>query len=580
MCGILASNNKGKDFLAAHGQLKHRGPDEQRIGNWGDAVYGFSRLAIRGLGLNGVQPFNCECGRWSIIYNGEISNWKDLKENLDVKGIGDCDGEVIPHMICKFGIESLHKLAGMYAIIAFDKNSNSFYAFRDSFGIKPLYFAGDGNEWYLSSEIRPLLQFKKYQLSYESIAHFKTFGFFSPEQSGYCEISLLPPGKIVKINDLSSELSGAPTFVKKVLAGNRKYLFRKLSDLVVRNSESDVKSCISYSSGFDSNLIALLLAHNGIENEHIHITGITEFDESKKVLEISKKHNFALSILDISKNDIDLEDYFTKMDRLTYDGLNVYLISRALSEAGFKSFLTGHGGDEFLRGYKDANKIHGLRNELVRITPKKLRKIIFQKLSISQRTSLFDWKNTSISDTFPRFYAQSRSIGIEPNTKTYDYISHLKILDTTNLLNNMSNQDIGQISHYMAGLSLLDLDQYSMAFSVEARPPLVDIEILTLLRSCGIRTKKQLALELGSQSLLEVLSRPKQGFSLNIKNVIENNLVLAQNKLLAKDTLDRLQISELQMRKEFQDRLNFKNGSSNRLWQYLTYAYWLENAYK
>jgi hypothetical protein len=144
----------------------------------------------------------------------------------------------------------------------------------------------------------------------------------------------------------------------------------------------------------------------------------------------------------------------------------------------------------------------------------------------------------------------------------------------------MSNQDIGQISHYMAGLSLLDLDQYSMAFSVEARPPLVDIEILTLLRSCGIRTKKQLALELGSQSLLEVLSRPKQGFSLNIKNVIENNLVLAQNKLLAKDTLDRLQISELQMRKEFQDRLNFKNGSSNRLWQYLTYAYWLENAYK
>lgn len=580
MCGILASNSKSKEFLAAHELLKHRGPDEQRIGNWGDVTYGFSRLAIRGLGLNGVQPFNCECGRWSIIYNGEISNWKDLKENLDVNGIGDCDGEVIPYMICKFGIESLHNLAGMYAIIAFDKNSNSFYAFRDSFGIKPLYFAGDENEWFLSSEVRPLLQFKKYKLSYESIAHFKTFGFLSPEQSGYREISLLPPGKIVKINDLSSELNGAPTFVKKELVGNRKYLLKKLSDLVMRNSESDVKNCLSYSSGFDSNLIAILLANNGIENEHIHITGITEFDESKKVIEFSKKQNFALSILDMRKNEIDLEDYFTKMDRLTYDGLNSYLISRAISEAGFKSFLTGHGGDEFLSGYKYASKINGLRNELVRITPKKLRNIIFQKLSISQNASLYNRKNTSISDTFPRFYAQSRSIGIEPNAETYDYISHLKILDTANLLDNMSNQDIGQISHYMAGLSLLDLDQYSMAFSVEARPPLVDIEILSLLRSCGIRTKKQLALELESQSLLEISSHQKQGFSLNIKNIIENNLGLVQNKLLAKDTLDRLQISELQMRKEFQDRLNCRNGSSNRLWQYLTYAYWLENAKK
>jgi len=580
MCGILASNNKGKDFLAAHDLLKHRGPDEQRIGSWGDAAYGFSRLAIRGLGVNGVQPFSCECGRWSIIYNGEISNWKDLKENLNIKGIGDCDGEVIPHMICKFGIASLHNLAGMFAIIAFDKNSNVFYAFRDSFGIKPLYFASDENKWYLSSEVRPLLQFKKYHLSSESIDHFKTFGFLSPEQSGYHKISLLPPGKIVKVNDLSLELSKTTTFVKKELANKSKHLIQKLSELIARNSESDVKNCVSYSSGFDSNLIAILLAHNGIENEHLHITGITEFDESKRVIEIAKKHNFALSILDISLNDVDLEDYFAKMDRLTYDGLNSYLISKAISESGFKSFLTGHGGDEFLRGYKDASKIYGLRNELVGIIPKKLRKIIFQNLSISQSPSLYDRKYTSTSETFPRFYAQSRSIGIEPNTATYDYINHLKILDTANLLNKMSNQDIGQISHYMAGLSLLDLDQYSMAFSVEARPPLIDIGILELFSTYGIRTKKQLALKLGSQSLLEIVSHKKQGFSLDIKKIIEDNFGLVQNKLLAKDTLDRLQISELHMRTVFQDRLKYKNGSSNKLWQYLTYAYWLENAHE
>lgn len=575
MCGILASSNKGKDFLVAHDLLKHRGPDEQRIGNWGDAAYGFSRLAIRGLGLNGVQPFNCECGRWSIIYNGEIYNWKDLKENLDIKGIDDCDGEVIPHMVCKFGIESLHNLSGMYAVIAFDKNSDSFYAFRDHFGIKPLYFAYDRSEWYISSEVRPLLQFKKFQLSSESISHFKTFGFLSPEQSGFREISLVTPGKIIKINDLSLEINRAPAFVKKELVSNSKNLRKKLGDLIARNSESDVKNCLSYSSGFDSNLIAILLADNGIENENVHIAGITEFDESKKVIEISNRHNFSLSIFEMSKNKINLEDYFTKMDRLTYDGLNSYLISKTISELGFKSFLTGHGGDEFLRGYPDYGKLSALRNNLIRITPKKLRKVIFQKLSMVERYSLY---NISNSGAYPGFYPHSRSVGIEPNTEAFDHINQLEILVASNLLNDMSNQDIGQISHYMAGLSLLDLDQYSMAFSVEARPPLVDIEILKLLRSNGILTKKELALELGVDTLIEISLSKKQGFSLNIKKIIEDNLDLVQNKLFSKDALDRMQVSELQMRKEFQNRLNLKNGSSNRLWQYLTYAFWLENA--
>ena len=222
--------------------------------------------------------------------------------------------------------------------------------------------------------------------------------FISAPNPGYTVFN----GKIVKINDLSSEINRIPTFVKKQLADNSKSLIRKLSDLIVRNSESDVKNCVSYSSGFDSNLIAILLANNGIENEHVHITGLTEFDESKNVIKIAKKHDFALSILSLDKRSLDLEDYFTKMDRLTYDGLNSYLISKVISEAGFKSFLTGHGGDEFLRGYKNASKIYGLRNEIAILIPKKLRKIIFQKLSINQKASLFDKKYISTLDTFPR----------------------------------------------------------------------------------------------------------------------------------------------------------------------------------
>ena len=578
MCGILASNYRSENFIYAHSMLRHRGPDDQVIGSWGDAQYGFSRLAIRGLGLNGVQPFSCACGRWSIIYNGEISNWKELRNTLSDDSIGDCDGEVIPHLICKFGIETLCKLSGMYAIIAFDSTSNSFYALRDPFGIKPLYLAVSEKNWYLSSEIRPILQLKRFGVSTESITHFKTFGFLSPSQSGFNGISLLPPGRILNISGSGVKIYDEPLPVKRELGIKRKQLRQKLGEIIALNSESDVEIGLSYSSGFDSNLIGILLADCGIRNDHLHIKGLTEHSESEQVTKICKKHNFSLNIASIRPEDLDLEDYFSKMDRLTFDGLNSYLISKTISENGFKSFLTGHGGDEFLRGYSDAKTMTVLRNQLINVTPNRLRGAVFRKLGIENRTFIYGTTPNSMHGTFLRLYAQSRSIGIEPSIDAYAQVKALSILETNQLIGKLSSQDIGQISHYMAGLSLLDVDQYSMAFSIEARPPLVDIQILSLLRSNGIRTKKQLAQELGIETLIEISSARKMGFSINIKKIIEANLDFIQNKLMSPASLDIMQVTEFQMGKELIDRLNFQKGSSNRIWQYLTYLYWLENA--
>lgn len=580
MCGILASNDKSEKFIYAHSMLRHRGPDNQVVGSWGDAQYGFSRLAIRGLGSNGVQPFSCACRRWSIIYNGEISNWKELRNSFNGDVMGNCDGEVIPHMICRFGIESLRNLSGMYAIIAFDRSANSFYALRDPFGIKPLYLAVDEKNWYLSSEIRPLLHLKNFDISIESTTHFKTFGFLSPSQSGFNGISLLPPGRILSIPSLEVKIFEEHYPVKKDFGIMRKQLRKQLGEIVALNSESDVRIGLSYSSGFDSNLIAILLADSGIKNDHLHIAGLTEYSETEQVTRICKRHNFSLNITSIRPQELDLEDYFSKMDRLTFDGLNSYLLSKTISEIGYKSFLTGHGGDEFLRGYPDARIVAALSNEFIKIAPSGLRRNIFRKFRMENRSSLYGKHTYSAITTFPRFYSQSRSIGIEPSIVAYDQVKALSVLESDQLVGKMSNQDMGQISHYMAGLSLLDLDQFSMAFSVEARPPLVDLQILTLLISNGIRTKKQLARELGIDTLLNISSAPKIGFSLNIKQIIEANLDFIQNKLFSSVSLDLLQVTEFQIRKEFNARMNFQNGSSNKLWQYLTYVFWLENASK
>ena len=82
MCGILATNSHSEKFTQALGALEHRGPDFQTVQSLERAQIGFTRLAIRGLGPEGQQPFQCLCGRWTVIYNGEIYNWKDLSSDF------------------------------------------------------------------------------------------------------------------------------------------------------------------------------------------------------------------------------------------------------------------------------------------------------------------------------------------------------------------------------------------------------------------------------------------------------------------------------------------------------------------
>ena len=197
MCGVIASNKVRKDFSLALQELQHRGPDYVCIENWSEVQIGFCRLAIRGLGNDGNQPFFCECGRWSIIYNGEISNWSELMTKFAFSKNGTCDGQIIAPLLCHLGVSAFSLLKGMFAIIAHDRVSGKYFGVRDPFGIKPLYLWQASGQWSLSSEIQPLLKMYSPKISLDSIKHFFTFGFLSPRQSGFENLTLIEPGKIL-----------------------------------------------------------------------------------------------------------------------------------------------------------------------------------------------------------------------------------------------------------------------------------------------------------------------------------------------------------------------------------------------
>ena len=577
MCGILATNRYSRIFIQALNALEHRGPDFKTVQSLDLAQIGFTRLAIRGLGPEGQQPFHCSCGRWTVIYNGEIYNWKALSSEFDLDHSSTCDGKVIAPLICKLGLHGFSRLKGMFAIFAYDNVNQKFFVVRDQLGLKPLYITHSKKSWAISSEIKPLLVLGSDTYSETALNHYKTFGFLSPNQSGFMNISLIEPGKILILN--SEELIGTEylqnTLVPAKTRGT-KDLKKELSKIVIENSETDVRTAIAFSSGFDSNLIARILKNSEQNFELFHLTGITEHDEVQDVLDLARTIEIPLTIETIGTEEVSLEDYFARMDRLTFDGLNSYLFSKKMSDNGIKTFLSGHGGDEFLRGYKYSQFGNGIIQEFIGLMSTRLRRKIFKNTKYQGREYLYEKVEKTFIGKFPRYYGQSRSVGLSPTLESYDQIRvpHACYSLIENL--NLSGQDEGQIFHYLSGLSLLDLDQFSMSFSIEGRPPLVDLEILTLFYDFNIRTKKDLANAINDPVLNHILNRKKKGFSIDISKLLECNLDYTLEKIRKLKDLPRLNISEAQINKIVINRSSLSKGSSNLLWQLLTLASWIE----
>src|SRR5580692_4278706 len=162
MCGIVGAVDEIPERAAARARLlnarqAHRGPDHDVITRVGAITLGNTRLAIQDPTPAGNQPFVSADGRYTCVFNGEIYNHRELTERYRLPVRTACDGEVIPHLWAKFGMESLAELRGMFAIAVVDTLEERLYLARDPFGIKPLYWRRlpDGSLVF-GSEVRPL----------------------------------------------------------------------------------------------------------------------------------------------------------------------------------------------------------------------------------------------------------------------------------------------------------------------------------------------------------------------------------------------------------------------------------------
>ena len=350
------------------------------------------RLAILDLTEAGNQPMQTADGRYTIIFNGEIYNYKILRKNLEKQGIKfftNCDTEVLLQYLIHGGINNLQALEGMFAFALFDKQANKLVLARDPFGIKPLYYFKNQNILAFSSQIDCLLEipwFGEKRLNLNKYLPFLRQGTSDcDEQTLIDGVYRLEPGQVliseITNNTLKTEIKTYFTwennsYKHEVLSfeDTKQQLRKKLEDSIQMHLISDVPVCFNLSGGVDSSaLVAIASQLHGNITAFTYQADDTQIDESHFAEDVAKFCKINLVKVKIKPDDFgeDLDDIILKQGE-PYAGSSIYAqrkLYEAQAKEGFKVCLDGQGGDELFTGYHpyyayamiDALKRHQLK---------------------------------------------------------------------------------------------------------------------------------------------------------------------------------------------------------------------------
>ena len=364
MCGFVGfvdkEKNKKKIVKDMADLIKHRGPDSDGYFCDSEVALGFRRLSIIDLDT-GSQPIYNEDNTKVIVFNGEIYNYQEIKEELIAKGHTfktNADTEVILHGYEEYNEEILLKLRGMFAFVIYDTNLKEVFAARDFYGIKPFYYYLTTDEFLFSSEIKSFLahpNFKK-ELNKEMLESYLTFQYSVGEETFFKNVYKLRPGHYLKYKDQKLEISKYYELEfeaddSKTLEEWEKGIREHLDDSIKAHKVSDVEVGSFLSSGVDSSLIATLSNVDktftvGFENKNY-----SEIDYAK---DLSGKINTK----NISKV-ITKEEYFDSISDIMYymdepladpSCIALYFVANIASQ-NVKVSLSGEGADEIFGGY-------------------------------------------------------------------------------------------------------------------------------------------------------------------------------------------------------------------------------------
>jgi asparagine synthase (glutamine-hydrolysing) len=581
MCGLVAffayhpvAPEINRDELRViRDHMETRGPDG--VGEWfsadGRTALGHRRLSIIDLSEAGSQPMTNEDGTLQLVFNGEIYNYRALREKLIAQGHrfrSQSDSEVLVHLYEERGEEMVHELRGMFAFALWDSRRNAMLLARDPYGIKPLYYADDGWMVRAASQVKALLAGHHVSTLHEpaGVAGFYLTGSVPEPFTIYQEIRAVPAGSTVWVNHLGASAPRNYFSIARVFreARNetkqlsepelRRVVHDTLLDSVRHHLIADVPVSAFLSAGVDSGTVVGLAREAGVEDLQTVTLAFEEYrsthdDEAPLAREVAHTYGTRHRTRPLNEAEFqsELPTILSVMDQPSIDGINAYFISKAAAEIGVKVALSGLGGDELFSGYPSFRALPRWVNN-ARLPSRapglgRLTRAAFSHL-VPRNTSPKMAGMIEYGGTYRGAYLLRRGLFMPWELKDIlgeeMAVEGLRRLDLMNLIGAALTPDPGsaysrvaalEASLYMRNQLLRDTDWASMAHSVEVRVPLVDVEVLKSLAPAlsgypSLANKKLLA-QIPSPALpFGVSQRGKTGFNVPLNHWLERNKTL------------------------------------------------------
>ncbi|MEM9940635.1 MAG: asparagine synthase (glutamine-hydrolyzing) [Planctomycetota bacterium] len=553
-------------------RMIHRGPDDQGQHVDHELAMGMRRLSIIDL-ADGQQPISNEDGRFTVVFNGEIYNYIELRKSLQKRGHHfqtNSDTEVIVHLFEDHGPDCVQHLRGMFAFAIWDRQRRELFIARDRLGIKPLYLYHDSNRLIFSSEIKSILCCPGVhsELDRFALSDYLSLKYVPAPRTLFRGIESLPPGFAAKVSQASFQkypywdlqFSDKQNFQSEEDCIAQ--LLDQLKESVRLRLRSDVPFGAFLSGGLDSSLIVALmneLLDQPVNTFSVGFDGQGLGDELPFARQVANQFGCNHHELLITANDFieNAEKVIYHLDQPIADQATVatYMVA-GLARQHVKMVLTGEGGDELFAGYArysverlatTFNWIPDPVGKLLRKTVAYLPGLRRQKIALNALTQRSEVKR--FSNWFPMFNDDLKQHVISNTFLPYvseineSFAGHLKNTDATLPLDRMLYVDS---KTWLPDYLLLRGDKLTMAQSLEARIPLLDHHLVEF--ACGMnpdmklrgRTRKY-ALKKAAEQLLppSIVHRKKQGFPIPIHQWLRNEANEMMNDLLSPININR-----------------------------------------